>query len=90
MASQVFIRCLLVAVFAVADTDLRLAAKINVNSAAVARPDLINEVGSKWVIEHRTVYGRRRVEVSSEQPGGFEIVINGGEPQPGGMLFSGL
>jgi cyclase len=67
-------------------TDLRLAGaeKINVNSAAVARPDLINEcsaaVGDQNIVLSMDV---RRVEANAQQPSGFEIVINGGRKPTG-------
>ena len=62
-------------------TDLRLAGaeKINVNSAAVKRPELIAEcataIGNQNVVLSMDV---QRVEASAELPSGFEIVINGG------------
>ena len=62
-------------------TDLRLAGaeKINVNSAAVQRPDLIDEcaasIGNQNVVLSMDI---RRVMPSTELPSGYEIVINGG------------
>ena len=67
-------------------TDLRLAGaeKINVNSAAVTRPGLINEcseaVGDQNIVLSMDV---RRVVANSDQPSGFEIVINGGRTPTG-------
>jgi cyclase len=62
-------------------TDLRLAGaeKINVNSAAVQRPELISEcaeaIGDQNVVLSMDVL---RVPVRAEIPSGYEIVINGG------------
>ncbi len=62
-------------------TDLRLAGaeKINVNSAAVQRPEIISEcaeaIGNQNVVLSMDI---RRVEASSALPSGYEIVINGG------------
>ena len=62
-------------------TDLRLAGaeKINVNSAAVQRPALIDEcaaaIGNQNVVLSMDV---RRVEPTQALPSGYEIVINGG------------
>ena len=67
-------------------TDLRLAGaeKINVNSAAVARPELINEcaeaIGNQNVVLSMDI---QRVAVNPEQPSGYEIVINGGRTTTG-------
>ena len=67
-------------------TDLRLAGaeKINVNSAAVARPELINEcaeaIGNQNVVLSMDI---QRVAVNPEQPSGYEIVINGGRTATG-------
>ncbi len=67
-------------------TDLRLAGaeKINVNSAAVQRPDLISEcataIGSQNVVLSMDI---RAVEASKEMPSGYEIVINGGRTPMG-------
>ena len=67
-------------------TDLRLAGaeKINVNSAAVARPELINEcaeaIGNQNVVLSMDI---QRVGVNPEQPSGYEIVINGGRTATG-------
>ena len=83
VASQVFIPLSVGGgVRSVADaTDLRLAGaeKINVNSAAVQRPELINEcaqaIGSQNVVLSMDI---RAVAISETCPSGFEIVINGG------------
>ena len=62
-------------------TNLRLAGaeKINVNSAAVQRPALIDEcaaaIGNQNVVLSMDV---RRVEPTQALPSGYEIVINGG------------
>ncbi len=62
-------------------TDLRLAGaeKINVNSAAVRRPQLIAEcaeaIGNQNVVLSMDI---RRVGESGEFPSGYEIVIDGG------------
>lgn len=62
-------------------TDLRLAGaeKINVNSAAVQRPELISEcaeaIGSQNLVLSMDI---RRVEESAHCPSGYEIVIDGG------------
>ncbi len=62
-------------------TDLRLAGaeKINVNSAAVKRPELIAEcaeaIGNQNVVLSMDI---RSVSPSAEIPSGYEIVINGG------------
>ena len=88
VASQVFIPLSVGGgIRSVADaTDLRLAGaeKINVNSAAVARPDLIDEcsnaVGDQNIVLSMDV---QRVEKSAEQPSGYEIVINGGRTPTG-------
>jgi len=62
-------------------TDLRLAGaeKINVNSAAVIRPELITEcaeaIGAQNIVLSMDI---RRVEPSKVCPSGYEIVINGG------------
>ncbi|HAL42529.1 MAG TPA: imidazole glycerol phosphate synthase subunit HisF [Gammaproteobacteria bacterium] len=62
-------------------TDLRLAGaeKINVNSAAVQRPALIDEcaaaIGNQNVVLSMDM---RRVEPTQALPSGYEIVINGG------------
>ncbi len=67
-------------------TDLRLAGaeKINVNSAAVKRPELISEcaeaVGSQNIVLSMDI---RAVPVSAECPSGYEIVINGGRTPVG-------
>ena len=67
-------------------TDLRLAGaeKINVNSAAVQRPELISEcaeaIGDQNVVLSMDVL---RVEVGAAMPSGYEIVINGGRRRMG-------
>lgn len=67
-------------------TDLRLAGaeKINVNTAAVARPALIAEcaeaIGSQNVVLSMDI---KRVEPSSGQPSGYEIVTHGGRTDTG-------
>jgi cyclase len=67
-------------------TDLRLAGaeKINVNSAAVKRPELISEcaesIGAQNVVLSMDVL---RVPVRAEIPSGYEIVINGGRTPMG-------
>ena len=68
-------------------TDLRLAGaeKINVNSAAVRRPELIAEcaaaIGSQNLVLSMDI---RRVCASGTCPSGYEIVIDGGR-QPMGL-----
>lgn len=67
-------------------TDLRLAGaeKINVNSAAVKRPELISEcaeaVGAQNIVLSMDI---RAVAISAECPSGYEIVINGGRTPVG-------
>lgn len=67
-------------------TDLRLAGaeKINVNSAAVLRPELIDEcahaLGNQNVVLSMDVL---RVGASPAVPSGYEIVINGGRLRTG-------
>ncbi len=67
-------------------THLRLAGaeKINVNSAAVQRPELINEcaeaIGNQNVVLSMDVL---RTGVSESLPSGYEIVINGGRTHTG-------
>jgi cyclase len=67
-------------------TDLRLAGaeKINVNSAAVKRPELISEcaeaVGAQNIVLSMDI---QAVPVSAECPSGYEIVINGGRTPMG-------
>ncbi len=67
-------------------TDLRLAGaeKINVNSAAVKRPELISEcaeaVGAQNIVLSMDI---QAVPVSTECPSGYEIVINGGRTPMG-------
>lgn len=64
-------------------TDLRLAGadKINVNSAAVQRPALIDECSAS--IGNQNVVLSMDVLRNPEQPSGFEIVINGGRKPMG-------
>ena len=88
VASEVFIPLSVGGgVRSVADaTDLRLAGaeKINVNSAAVQRPELINEcaaaLGNQNVVLSMDVL---RTVVSEQLPSGYEIVINGGRTKTG-------
>lgn len=88
VASEVFIPLSVGGgVRSVADaTDLRLAGaeKINVNSAAVQRPELINEcaaaIGNQNVVLSMDVL---RTVVSKQLPSGYEIVINGGRTKTG-------
>jgi len=67
-------------------TDLRLAGaeKINVNSAAVKRPELISEcaeaVGAQNIVLSMDI---QAVPVSADCPSGYEIVINGGRTPMG-------
>jgi cyclase len=67
-------------------TDLRLAGaeKINVNSAAVQRPELISEcadaIGAQNIVLSMDIL---RVEASERCPSGYEIVINGGRKPMG-------
>lgn len=67
-------------------TDLRLAGaeKINVNSAAVQRPELISEcahaIGAQNVVLSMDIL---RVPVCDATPSGYEIVINGGRKRMG-------
>ncbi len=67
-------------------TDLRLAGaeKINVNSAAVQRPELITEcaeaIGSQNVVLSMDI---KAVPVSAAIPSGYEMVINGGRKAMG-------
>ena len=67
-------------------TDLRLAGaeKINVNSAAVKRPDLISEcaeaIGEQNVVLSMDI---RRVERGLLFPSGYEVVIDGGRAPMG-------
>lgn len=60
------------------------AEKVNVNSAAVKRPELISEAskafGAQAVVLSMDV---RRVERSAQIPSGYEIVINGGRTPMG-------
>lgn len=66
--------------------DLRMAGaeKINVNSAAVLRPELISEcataIGSQNVVLSMDV---RRTGKTTDMPSGYEIVINGGRRSMG-------
>ena len=67
-------------------TDLRLAGaeKINVNSAAIRRPDLIDECAMS--IGHQNVVLSMDVlksAPSSSLPSGYEIVIDGGRTRTG-------
>ncbi len=88
VASEVFIPLSVGGgVRSVADaTDLRLAGaeKINVNSAAVQRPELIDEcaaaIGNQNIVLSMDVL---RTEVSEALPSGYEIVINGGRTNTG-------
>jgi len=88
VASQVFIPLSVGGgVRSVSDaTDLRLAGaeKINVNSAAVMRPELISEcaeaIGDQNIVLSMDVL---QVPVSAEIPSGYEIVINGGRKPMG-------
>ena len=67
-------------------TDLRLAGaeKINVNSAAIRRPDLIDEcamsIGNQHVVLSMDVL---KSAPSSSLPSGYEIVIDGGRTRTG-------
>ena len=67
-------------------TDLRLAGaeKINVNSAAIRRPDLIDEcamsIGNQNVVLSMDVL---KSMPSSSLPSGYEIVIDGGRTRTG-------
>lgn len=67
-------------------TDLRMAGaeKINVNSAAVNRPELISEcataIGDQNVVLSMDILA---VEPSAQIPSGYEIVINGGRMRMG-------
>ena len=67
-------------------TDLRLAGaeKINVNSAAVVRPELISEC-AKAIGTQSTVLSMdlSRVAESRDFPSGYEVVINGGRKRMG-------
>lgn len=60
------------------------AEKINVNSAAVIRPELIAEcahaIGTQNTVLSMDI---KKVEVSSDIPSGYEIVINGGRKPMG-------
>lgn len=67
-------------------TDLRLAGaeKINVNSAAVQRPELIAEcadaIGAQNIVLSMDIL---KVQKSKQCPSGYEIVINGGRKPMG-------
>lgn len=67
-------------------TDLRLAGaeKINVNTAAVERPELIREcaeaIGGQNVVLSMDI---KQVPVSASQPSGYEIVTHGGRTNTG-------
>ncbi len=67
-------------------TNLRLAGaeKINVNSAAVKRPELIAEI-AEAIGDQNTILSMdvKQVEKSNELPSGYEIVINGGRTPMG-------
>jgi len=56
-------------------------AKVSVNSAAVARPDLITEAADDWGSDRVVVAidGRR----NEEMPSGFEVVVSGGQKGTG-------
>lgn len=88
VASQVFIPLSVGGgIRSVADaTDLRLAGaeKINLNSAAVKRPDLISEC-AQAVGEQNIVLSMDILQVgeSAQIPSGYEIVINGGRTRMG-------
>jgi len=60
------------------------AEKINVNSAAVLRPELISEfayaIGNQNVVLSMDI---KQVEVSTAIPSGYEVVINGGRTPTG-------
>ncbi|MDZ7683999.1 MAG: imidazole glycerol phosphate synthase subunit HisF [Gammaproteobacteria bacterium] len=60
------------------------AEKINVNSAAVQRPELITElayaIGSQNTVLSMDI---KRVELGREFPSGYEVVINGGRTPTG-------
>ncbi len=60
------------------------AEKVNVNSAAVKRPELIAEcahaIGTQNTVLSMDI---RRVEISREFPSGYEVVINGGRTPMG-------
>ena len=60
------------------------AEKINVNSAAVQRPELISEIAHA-IGRQNTVLSMdiRRVVPSAKVPSGYEIVINGGRKPMG-------
>ena len=60
------------------------AEKINVNSAAVKRPELISEC-AHYIGVQNTVLSMdiRRVEASAQLPSGYEVVINGGRTPMG-------
>lgn len=67
-------------------TDLRLAGaeKINLNSAAVQRPELISDcataIGNQNIVLSMDI---RSVEANASLPSGYEIVINGGRKPMG-------
>jgi cyclase len=56
-------------------------AKVSMNSAAVARPDLIAEAAGRWGSGRIVVAidGRR----NKEMPSGFEVVVSGGQKGTG-------
>ena len=60
------------------------AEKINVNSAAVKRPELIAECARAFGAQNTVLsMDILRVETSSEFPSGYEVVINGGRKPMG-------
>ena len=60
------------------------AEKINVNSAAVKRPELIAEVAHAFGAQNTVLsMDILRVEISREFPSGYEVVINGGRTPMG-------
>jgi len=67
-------------------TRLRMAGaeKINVNSAAVKRPELIAEI-AQAIVNQNTILSMDvlRVEKTPQIPSGYEIVINGGRTPMG-------
>ena len=66
-------------------TRLRLAGaeKINVNSAAVQRPELIRECARAFGSQSTVLSMDVRAASSGRQPSGYEIVINGGRKATG-------
>ncbi len=60
------------------------AEKINVNSAAVQRPELIEELAFAIGVQNTVLsMDIKRVETSREFPSGYEVVINGGRTPTG-------